>query len=394
MTKQQVKDNIDQDIRLKTSANSISPENVGKNMKDIVDLIPDLTVGPQGEAGDSAYEVAVQNGFVGTEQDWLASLIGPEGPQGPPGSGSGGSMYMLPTPQIAKRRIFIPDGKVPPGNDRKRLDGITNRNYTLSDVMTFKYPKEYYIERFDIYFNLFAINNTDAWLSLPDKRVELCMVSNKNYKRKGDENVNSGIVLGGNGNKDNFTNAIVHPANSGRGNSNITNTIFSGGTATGASDGISNYPGILKTEWLLDENDVNFGETVLKTGLNKLNNPNITVEIDIRDFFRPGSNSVQLLQYPFSLDNDYIDVKKIGKIKKKANNRTYKRNSVLFFRLSAGVPESYNSITKVYEKRLFSDLSQPIYICPRIANFYNILGDYTSGYETLFFGHITKIGSK
>lgn len=32
--------------------------------------------------GDSAYRVAVQNGFIGTEQEWLDSLIGPIGPQG------------------------------------------------------------------------------------------------------------------------------------------------------------------------------------------------------------------------------------------------------------------------------------------------------------------------
>lgn len=44
--------------------------------------------GPQGPAGvagadgDSAYEVAVANGFVGTEAQWLASLVGPQGPQG------------------------------------------------------------------------------------------------------------------------------------------------------------------------------------------------------------------------------------------------------------------------------------------------------------------------
>lgn len=30
--------------------------------------------GPQGPAGDSAYDIAVQNGFVGTEQEWLDSL--------------------------------------------------------------------------------------------------------------------------------------------------------------------------------------------------------------------------------------------------------------------------------------------------------------------------------
>lgn len=29
--------------------------------------------------GDSAYEIAVANGFVGTEQEWLASLKGTDG---------------------------------------------------------------------------------------------------------------------------------------------------------------------------------------------------------------------------------------------------------------------------------------------------------------------------
>lgn len=38
--------------------------------------------GVPGPAGASAYEVAVENGFVGTEEEWLESLVGPEGPQG------------------------------------------------------------------------------------------------------------------------------------------------------------------------------------------------------------------------------------------------------------------------------------------------------------------------
>ena len=42
--------------------------------------------GPQGPEGLSAYEVALANGFVGTEEEWLASLVGP---QGEPGSGGG-----------------------------------------------------------------------------------------------------------------------------------------------------------------------------------------------------------------------------------------------------------------------------------------------------------------
>jgi hypothetical protein len=36
----------------------------------------------EGVPGKSAYEVAVDNGFIGTETQWLASLIGAQGPQG------------------------------------------------------------------------------------------------------------------------------------------------------------------------------------------------------------------------------------------------------------------------------------------------------------------------
>lgn len=41
--------------------------------------------GPAGADGDSAYQVAVDNGFVGTEAEWLVSLVGPEGPAGAQG---------------------------------------------------------------------------------------------------------------------------------------------------------------------------------------------------------------------------------------------------------------------------------------------------------------------
>lgn len=42
-------------------------------------------VGGAGTAGASAYEVAVDNGFVGTEAEWLASLVGPTGAKGDTG---------------------------------------------------------------------------------------------------------------------------------------------------------------------------------------------------------------------------------------------------------------------------------------------------------------------
>lgn len=41
-----------------------------------VDIINAGVQGPEGIAGLSAYEIAVANGFIGTEQEWLDSLVG------------------------------------------------------------------------------------------------------------------------------------------------------------------------------------------------------------------------------------------------------------------------------------------------------------------------------
>lgn len=55
----------------------------------------------KGDPGDSAYQIAVEHGFVGTEEEWLQSLkgqtgatgaTGPQGPQGEPGV-SGGMLF-------------------------------------------------------------------------------------------------------------------------------------------------------------------------------------------------------------------------------------------------------------------------------------------------------------
>ena len=55
------------------------------------------TAGADGTDGESAYQIAVDNGFVGTEQEWLASLVGP---QGPAGKNAGYVSVDLPTEQF------------------------------------------------------------------------------------------------------------------------------------------------------------------------------------------------------------------------------------------------------------------------------------------------------
>lgn len=44
--------------------------------------VPTLIKGDKGNDGDSAYQVAVNNGFVGTQEQWLASLQGNAGADG------------------------------------------------------------------------------------------------------------------------------------------------------------------------------------------------------------------------------------------------------------------------------------------------------------------------
>ena len=47
---------------------------------------PKGDTGETGATGKSAYEVAVDEGYTGTESEWLASLVGPQGPTGATGA--------------------------------------------------------------------------------------------------------------------------------------------------------------------------------------------------------------------------------------------------------------------------------------------------------------------
>ena len=49
------------------------------------DFTPEQLAALQGPQGDSAYDIAVQEGYVGTKEEWIASLKGEQGPQGEQG---------------------------------------------------------------------------------------------------------------------------------------------------------------------------------------------------------------------------------------------------------------------------------------------------------------------
>lgn len=75
----------------------ITYSNVGDALYDLdgrvtrLEQNPGGAQGPAGPAGASAYQVAVSNGFNGTQQEWLDSLKGDKGDKGDPGApGAGG----------------------------------------------------------------------------------------------------------------------------------------------------------------------------------------------------------------------------------------------------------------------------------------------------------------
>ena len=63
-----------------------------------------------GEAGKSAYDIAVENGFVGTEAEWLESLRGPQGEQGE--KGDAGENGTTPTITINEDGYWVINGVV------------------------------------------------------------------------------------------------------------------------------------------------------------------------------------------------------------------------------------------------------------------------------------------
>lgn len=84
-------------------------EEVGKNIEDVLDVV--MT----GDFSKTAYDIAVKNGFVGSEQEWLASLKGEQGPEAK-------SVY-----DIAVSHGFV-------GDEQDWLNYILENSETVSDL--------------------------------------------------------------------------------------------------------------------------------------------------------------------------------------------------------------------------------------------------------------------
>lgn len=82
--------------------------------------------GADGADGDSAYAVAVSNGFVGTEAQWLASLVGAQGPKGDTGpAGPPGDPNLLADIAFTGSASDLTAGTVPDARMPARLGNGT-----------------------------------------------------------------------------------------------------------------------------------------------------------------------------------------------------------------------------------------------------------------------------
>lgn len=96
---------------------------------DLADIAPTDPTSPTYVAvrGDSAYEVAVEQGFAGTVEQWLASLVGAQGPQGETGA-PGSQVYTGTTAPAADLGV---DGDVYTQHTTTTALGVTTSTVAL-----------------------------------------------------------------------------------------------------------------------------------------------------------------------------------------------------------------------------------------------------------------------
>lgn len=96
-------------------------------MEDIVEIIvQDGIPGPKGDPGESAYQIAVDNGFIGSQEEWLLSLKGEPGDQGIPGEkgdpGQNGEKGDTGSDGLSAYQVWLSEGNT--GTEQDFLDSL------------------------------------------------------------------------------------------------------------------------------------------------------------------------------------------------------------------------------------------------------------------------------
>ena len=125
--------------------------------------------------GYSAYEVAVLNGYTGTEEEWLESLVGPQGPKGEEGK----SAYEVAvengyqgTEEEWTEAFLTPDGYIPRTDIVDNLESTaTNKPLSANQGRNIKekssyydeitYEKKRYNDETDYYITTIPLNDSD-----------------------------------------------------------------------------------------------------------------------------------------------------------------------------------------------------------------------------------------
>lgn len=130
--------------------------------------------GATGPAGDDAYEVAVAAGYAGTREQWLASLVGPKGDKGDRGdqgpAGAPGVVQSINGQSAAEITLTAADvGAVANSGAYSRMDGMLHVVYAGATADVFKASDAAQSKYTAISKNAELITNTTA--TLLDARI-------------------------------------------------------------------------------------------------------------------------------------------------------------------------------------------------------------------------------
>ena len=129
--------------------------------------------GADGADGKSAYQIALDEGFIGTEAEFLDSLVGPEGPQGPKGEDGTAGDFPLATPSSDGLMSASDKQKLDDGTPSNVPNTIVSRNSAGTSRVEYMYldgtsPKADQAVRRDYVDQAIAAGNVSVSPTAPD----------------------------------------------------------------------------------------------------------------------------------------------------------------------------------------------------------------------------------